>query len=324
MKKYILFIAVMALSVPVSLVGQNETALEKFKKERETQSDSFRKNREREYEEFKGRYEKAFARYKRLYEAFLHEDMALVELMSSDDGLEIKPLPAGVAAPQVVTSAKEQKIIIEESIRKISSMRSETMVSELSQAKDTVVQMSQAAEKMERIVENMEVTLAPYDPTMVFDEEEGQKSGSSLQKRDETDDERTYTGDNNVPSGKPTAYKRISSPFGTRVHPITRKRHTHKGVDLAAPGMTPIYATADGKVTFAKYNGGYGNLVKINHLNGYKTAYAHMKKIAVSDGADVKKGDLIGYVGTTGRSTGNHLHYEVYYNDGLIDPAKTL
>ena len=117
---------------------------------------------------------------------------------------------------------------------------------------------------------------------------------------------------------------RISSPFGTRVHPITRKKHTHKGIDLAAPKMTPIYATADGEVTFSGRNGGYGNFVKINHRNGYKTAYAHMHKIAVKKGADVHKGDLIGYVGTTGSSTGNHLHYEVYYQDKLVDPATTL
>ncbi len=117
---------------------------------------------------------------------------------------------------------------------------------------------------------------------------------------------------------------RISSPFGTRVHPITRKKHTHKGIDLAAPKMTPIYATADGEVTFSGRNGGYGNFVKINHRNGYKTAYAHMHRIAVKKGADVHKGDLIGYVGTTGSSTGNHLHYEVYYQDKLVDPATTL
>ena len=127
-----------------------------------------------------------------------------------------------------------------------------------------------------------------------------------------------------IPQGKPTDYVRISSPFGTRIHPITRKKHTHKGIDLAAPKMTPIYATADGKVTFSGRNGGYGNFVKLNHLNGYKTAYAHMHRIAVDNGDYVHKGDLIGYVGTTGSSTGNHLHYEVYYEDNLIDPATTL
>lgn len=132
------------------------------------------------------------------------------------------------------------------------------------------------------------------------------------------------TVESSIPHGSPTEYVRISSPFGTRIHPITRKRHTHKGVDMAAPRMTPIYASADGTITFAKSNGGYGKFVKINHGNGYKTAYAHMQKIAVKKGDQVKRGDLIGYVGSTGRSTGYHLHYEVYYQDKLINPSDTL
>ncbi|MBO7323667.1 MAG: M23 family metallopeptidase [Bacteroidales bacterium] len=152
------------------------------------------------------------------------------------------------------------------------------------------------------------------------------------QKKEQKEDEEekpifSYTEQgikSNIPSGKPTQYTRISSPFGTRIHPITRKKHTHKGVDMAAPRMTPIYATADATVTFAAYNGGYGNFVKLNHENGYKTAYAHMHKIAVKNGDKIKKGDLVGYVGTTGSSTGNHLHYEVYYKDQLVDPATTL
>lgn len=152
------------------------------------------------------------------------------------------------------------------------------------------------------------------------------------QKKEQKEDEEekpifSYTEQgikSNIPSGKPTQYTRISSPFGTRIHPITRKKHTHKGIDMAAPRMTPIYATADAIVTFAAYNGGYGNFVKLNHENGYKTAYAHMHKIAVKNGDKIKKGDLVGYVGTTGSSTGNHLHYEVYYKDQLVDPATTL
>lgn len=77
-------------------------------------------------------------------------------------------------------------------------------------------------------------------------------------------------------------------------------------------------------VTYSGRNGGYGNFVKLNHQNGYKTAYAHMNSISVRKGKEVKKGDLIGYVGSTGASTGNHLHYEVYYQDKLIDPATVL
>lgn len=127
-----------------------------------------------------------------------------------------------------------------------------------------------------------------------------------------------------IPEGKPTAYTRLSSKFGPRIHPITKKQSTHKGVDLAAPKMTPIYATADGTVTFSGTQGGYGNFIKINHQNGYKTAYAHMEKRVAKKNEKVKKGDLIGYVGSTGQSTGNHLHYEVYFEDKLIDPEKTM
>ena len=127
-----------------------------------------------------------------------------------------------------------------------------------------------------------------------------------------------------IPEGKPTAYTRLSSKFGPRIHPITKKQSTHKGVDLAAPKMTPIYATADGTVTFSGTQGGYGNFIKINHQNGYKTAYAHMEKLVAKKNEKVKKGDLIGYVGSTGQSTGNHLHYEVYFEDKLIDPEKTM
>ena len=122
------------------------------------------------------------------------------------------------------------------------------------------------------------------------------------------EEEADAPGNLSVPHGTPTEYVRISSPFGSRIHPITHKRHGHKGIDLAAPRNTPIYATADGVVTFSGRNGGYGNFVKLNHKNGYKTAYAHMNRIAVRKGKTVQKGDLIGYVGTTGSSTGNHLH----------------
>ena len=134
----------------------------------------------------------------------------------------------------------------------------------------------------------------------------------------------TKSNNGNIPSGKPCTYTRISSPFGERIHPVYGKKSFHKGIDLAAPNGTPIYATADGVVAFAGVCNGYGNFIKLNHQNGYKTGYAHMSSMVVKTNDKVKKGDLIGYVGSTGTSTGNHLHYEVYYNDQVTDPAKTL
>ncbi len=110
----------------------------------------------------------------------------------------------------------------------------------------------------------------------------------------------------------PVEFSRISSRFGRRKHPISKKWKAHKGVDYAAARGTPIRATADGKVRSAGRKGGYGNTVVLNHAGRFSTLYAHMKGFAkgIRSGARVKQGQVIGYVGTTGYSTGPHLHYE--------------
>ncbi|MEL7687137.1 M23 family metallopeptidase [Citromicrobium bathyomarinum] len=123
-----------------------------------------------------------------------------------------------------------------------------------------------------------------------------------------------------VPSRMPVDNARMSSGYGMRNHPVLRKRKNHNGVDLAAPSGTPIYATADGTVERANYFGSYGNYIQIGHGNAIETRYAHLSRIIVADGQEVRKGDLIGYVGSTGRSTGPHLHYEVRIDGKAVDP----
>ncbi|PKP12021.1 MAG: peptidase M23 [Bacteroidetes bacterium HGW-Bacteroidetes-4] len=119
----------------------------------------------------------------------------------------------------------------------------------------------------------------------------------------------------------PYDYFRISSPFGRRVHPITKKVHRHDGVDFAARTGKAIYATGNGIVSSVKLSTiGYGNRIVINHGYGYKTLYAHCSKIFVKDGEYVKRGQLIGLVGSTGTSTGPHLHYEVIQNNIKKNP----
>ena len=123
---------------------------------------------------------------------------------------------------------------------------------------------------------------------------------------------------------KPMSFRnaRISSPFGKRYHPILKKYKIHWGVDYAAPKGTLIYAGGDGIVQVAKYNGSYGNYVKIRHNSEYSTAYGHMNGFAkgIRPGVRVKQGQVIGYVGSTGRSTGPHLHYEVIKNGRRVNP----
>ena len=117
------------------------------------------------------------------------------------------------------------------------------------------------------------------------------------------------------------ATARISSNFGYRFHPTRGRWKMHEGTDIAVPHGTPIVATADGWVTFAGWNGGYGNLVKLLHMSGYETRFAHMSRFIVANGQYVRRGTVIGYVGSTGQSTGPHLHYEVRYVGQARDPA---
>jgi murein DD-endopeptidase MepM/ murein hydrolase activator NlpD len=114
---------------------------------------------------------------------------------------------------------------------------------------------------------------------------------------------------------------RITSGFGMRQHPILGYSKMHKGLDFGAATGTPIMAAGDGTVAFAGDKGAYGRYVQLRHPNGYATAYAHMSRIAVKRGQTVRQGQVIGYVGSTGRSTGPHLHYEVLARDRQLNPA---
>ncbi len=123
-----------------------------------------------------------------------------------------------------------------------------------------------------------------------------------------------------IPSRMPVDGARLSSGYGMRNHPVLRRRRAHKGVDLAAPTGTPIYATADGIVGRADWFSSYGLYISIDHGADLETRYAHMSRLAVAAGDRVKKGDVIGYVGSTGRSTGPHLHYEVRVDGVAVNP----
>ena len=127
-----------------------------------------------------------------------------------------------------------------------------------------------------------------------------------------------------TPAIQPVSNKdlnRIASGFGYRIDPIYKTPKMHAGLDFSAPQGTPIYATADGTVKLAAYSdAGYGNHVIINHGYGYETLYGHMVRIKSRAGAKVKRGEIIGYVGSTGKSTGPHCHYEVHKNGQKLDP----
>ncbi|HYG01077.1 MAG TPA: M23 family metallopeptidase [Chryseosolibacter sp.] len=128
-----------------------------------------------------------------------------------------------------------------------------------------------------------------------------------------------------IPAIQPISNKQLialASGYGLRIHPVYKVKKLHAGIDFAATIGTPIYATADGKVAVVDVKfSGYGKVVEIDHGFGYRTRYAHMHDFAVRVGMQVKRGDLIGYVGNTGLSTAPHLHYEVMINGNHVDPV---
>lgn len=123
-----------------------------------------------------------------------------------------------------------------------------------------------------------------------------------------------------APAGLPLASSRITSHFGARRNPVTGSFQRHAGVDLAAPTGAPVLATGAGVVSFAGPAGNYGLLVALDHGNGVQTRYAHLSRLGVQRGQTVASGDILGAVGSTGRSTGPHLHYEVRSQGFAINP----
>ena len=123
-----------------------------------------------------------------------------------------------------------------------------------------------------------------------------------------------------IPSIRPVSGGFLNSSFGYRQDPIDDIRRFHQGQDITVPTGTPIFAPADGVVKRAYYIGGFGNHIKLKHSSGYSTTYAHLSKIFVRHGQKIKRGDIIGETGNTGRSTAPHLHYEVHYRGTPKNP----
>ena len=129
-----------------------------------------------------------------------------------------------------------------------------------------------------------------------------------------------------IPSGSPLKINKLSAKFGYRIHPITKRRKFHRGIDLASNMGTKVRATADGVAGFVQNRniGDYGRVINLQHNYGFKTIYAHLKKTLVKNGDIVRKGQVIGLTGNSGRSTGPHLHYEIKHGNKVLDPKNFM
>ena len=146
-------------------------------------------------------------------------------------------------------------------------------------------------------------------------------NGSSEKPDDKPSDEQPSSSEGWI---RPCSYKLLSSPYGWRTHPVYGDRRFHSGVDLAGSQGSPIYAARSGTVTTATYNSSSGYFVTINHGDGYSSSYLHLTGYTVKVGQKVSRGQVIGYMGSTGVSTGPHLHFSIYYNGSTVNPASYI
>jgi murein DD-endopeptidase MepM/ murein hydrolase activator NlpD len=133
--------------------------------------------------------------------------------------------------------------------------------------------------------------------------------------------DRPESARSSIPSREPVESMALTSSFGVRSDPFNGRRRMHQGIDIPGPLGTPIYATADGVVERAEWANGYGNLIELNHGNGLQTRYGHLSKMIAQPNERVRRGQLIALMGSTGRSTGSHLHYEVRIAGAAVDPS---
>lgn len=228
-------------------------------------------------------------RYADLNEKAKSLDQQMAELEKRDNNVyraifEANPIP---------DSARAKKIENEKEIATVEGMANSQLLSSITQTLTTlssrVKVQSKSYEQIDELIKNKEKLLS------------------------------------HTPAIQPLSNKdlnRIASGFGYRIDPVYKTVKMHAGLDFAAPQGTPIYATANGTVTIAGNKGnGYGNHVIINHGYGYETLYGHMVKVKSNPGQKVTRGEVIGWVGNTGKSTGPHCHYEVHKNGNKIDPV---
>ena len=315
--RYFQFAAAVLIMAGIGQAAQAQS-FEEFVKQQNDEFEQFAKERQQGIEALRAEYEQTVEDYKRAMNRMYDSEISSINLMQSDDNIAntstAKAPKSTVKSSTLIKNAKDDKqAVANTTADDLMKQIAGTTTNEANQH-----QVIDATNKLAAVVADVinQTEPAQTEPKAQVEQPKSEPAPKAEPKKSEAKA--------NIPSGKPCDYSRISSPFGERIHPVYGRKSFHKGVDLAAPNGTPIYATADGIVAFAGVCNGYGNFIKLNHQNGYKTGYAHMSRMVVSTNAKVKKGDLIGYVGSTGTSTGNHLHYEVYYGDQLTDPAKTL
>lgn len=228
---------------------------------------------------------------------------------------------AAIEVAQARDTLEAEKVELEASREQLSSTQIQ-LEKKRAEADEILVELDEKKRELAAEYEAMEAEEANFSASIAKKEAEFTEA---KRKEDAALQQNNSGGGTSAPpsSGgwyRPCSYRALTSAYGWRVHPITGKNSFHNGVDLANSSGTPIYAAKSGTVTLASYNSVYGYYVTINHGDGFSTLYGHMTHYVVSAGQSVSGGQIIGYMGSTGWSTGPHLHFTVYYNGSTVNP----
>lgn len=229
-----------------------------------------------------------------------------------------------LAAEKTQQELKKTELADAEALLEEKRAESDALLIELNANKEKLIEET---EKYEQLEAELSDQIAKKEQE--YNEARAAEIAAQQQQQQQQQQNNGSTSDAPVNTGEsflyPLAYYGVvTSSYGYRVHPITGNYSMHNGVDLAVNQGTAIYATKSGTVTTATYNYAYGYYVTINHGDGFSSLYGHMTHYTVSEGQYVSKGEIIGYVGSTGYSTGPHLHFTVYYNGSTVNPMSYL
>lgn len=306
-----------------TMISEKELQIEEKGKELEQAVEV----QEAQYEAMKARIKFMYEKGDVLYLELFFSSESFGDMLNKADYIEMlsaydrKMLDEYVAQTEYVTLCKEgleeEKGVLEEAKKSVEE--EENALNELISDKQQEVQFlsNDIANKQAAIAE-YEAYIAEQNETIAALE----KAVQEEKKRLAQEQGRKYDG--GMFTWPAPSYTRISDEYGNRMHPTLGVQKFHNGLDMAAPGGSPILAAYDGTVVAADYSSSMGNYIMIDHGDSLYTIYMHASALYVSKGAEVRKGDTIGAVGTTGRSTGNHLHFGVRLNGNYVNPWSYL
>jgi murein DD-endopeptidase MepM/ murein hydrolase activator NlpD len=272
---------------------------EDFMERRQQEFENFKRDREQAFDDFKKKREEELKKMEQAYQDYYNQLHGLKDYYTEKND---------TASVNIVSEI----IDFENTINEKTAKKMEVT--------ETVVIETEAEEKPE--------SPPPVDPITPEPETKTQDdtSGAAISQPAETTFVPLPEEGNTVPvlTPLPKSKTRVTSPFGMRNHPTLKRQKMHNGIDFGSGMNAPVFAAADGKVTLAQYSRSFGNWIMVEHANGYVSIYAHLNSFNISAGLRIKKGEIIGYTGNTGRSSGPHLHYEIRLNGTPVNPSGYL